>query len=205
LGKSKLGLARAKTQDQNGGPGWYDPGMSTLIRQLELPGIDLDLSALDSWVKQFPEKEVRKAVSEIEQQQEALARVRQDLEARLALFEQLAHPLLDLRQPPAPPVEQATGDGGNGRGLSVKRQAILQMLGREPRQKFPFPAISNNLIARGLMDDSEKSRKALSVMLSSMIDRGEIHRPVRAHYKFGPDPKRGEKTEDPSIAGVQTS
>jgi hypothetical protein len=190
--------------------------MSSLVRQLGLPGIDLDLSALDTWVQQFPEKEVRQAVGEIAEQQERLSQLRQDLEERLTLFERLAHPMPDVRAS-APPAAiqsslrvprslvgslQAETRNGRGGSVSVKRQAILQILGRDPRQKFTLAEITSNLGARGLMDTNDKrAEKALSVMLSSMIDKGEIHRPVRAHYKFGPDP-RGSRNVD--SMGVHT-
>jgi hypothetical protein len=173
--------------------------MATFTRQLELPGIDLDLSALDRWVRRFPEKEVRQAVVEITQQQEALSRLRQDLEERLALFEKLAHPMPDMRHS-ATPIAELTASNG-GRAPSAKRQLILTMLGTEPARAFPFEMIVLNVVGHGLMENSAKARKALSVMLATMIEKGEIHRPERATYKFGPDPTSGRKAS--TLTNVQ--
>jgi hypothetical protein len=175
--------------------------MTDITKRLDVPQ-DLDLSALDQsldeWAQQFPKAALRKALDQVIRRQDALSRVRQDLEARLAMYEKLASPLgvavedtvtnvaentstlLELKR-----LTAAHGEA-TSRRHSPKRQVISQQLGREPGRRFSLSMIHSKLVEHGLSKDNARDKKALSVMLAGMVDRGEVHRPARGLYQFGP-------------------
>lgn len=89
--------------------------------------------------------------------------------------------------------ESAAEEGVGGFGLRpvpdgqpTKPRAVLAFLSEHPRRAFRLIEIRHALIARGWINDDQRSAHALEVAVRALHTRGQVERPQRGIYQIAP-------------------
>lgn len=147
-----------------------EPQEKQLRLDPDVPAQILEIS-LDQWVDSFPVDRVREELAELERQKGSLEAAIESLNRRLQIWTAMRE-------------HQAGLD--NTAQRPSKRDAVLNLLERDPYREFALSEIRGKLVSDGLLDDSRKARHALEATLSNMVKRGEAMRPRTGFYKLPP-------------------
>ena len=67
-----------------------------------------------------------------------------------------------------------------------RRPGILRLMREQPRHRWPFRQVRDELIRRGELRDDERDTHALGVAMGKMVTGGLLERPERGYYRLAP-------------------
>jgi hypothetical protein len=155
-----------------------------------------ELGPIESWIEGFDLEGALARIGEIKSQIDALGEEQGRLEAAIAFKERWDHAHPDLDRPP-PRRMRAAPDAhiplDSPIPIRGKTDGALRVLGSDPDREWNAYEIGQELIERGLMEDSESEYASLASTLSRLYSEGKIHRPYRGHYRLSPPTKEPDR------------
>jgi len=160
-----------------------DPAPLELSEALPIGHLE---AQLDTWVGAFPVDAIRAHLKELERQKGNIESAIESLNRRLAIWQAMrAHQAGQGDLVPTP----------------SKRDAVLNLLERDPYREFTHAEIRSTLIESGLLEDARKARHALEMTLSNMTKRGEIERLRKGFYRFAREGYNSAVPTSPTSSG----
>jgi hypothetical protein len=124
---------------------------------------------LDQWVDAFPVEAIRQHLEDLERRKGDIEKAMESLNRRLQYWSAMrAHHAGQGDKTPKP----------------SKRNAVLNLIERDPGREFALKEIWAVLVEDGIVEDTPKARHALEMTVLNMRKRGEIARVRKGFYKL---------------------
>ena len=144
------------------------------------------------WLESFPRQQIERRLAGLVSQRRDLDIEIRFLQNQLVRYREY---LADLQpgHPDAAPRQSAVAQTGTvgarpdaSPAYPPKRLAVTRLLAERPSYSWKLSEIRDALVERGWLEDSEKARHALQVVILKMAKSGEVGKPDTGIYTYRP-------------------